>query len=266
MAWADNDRYLTQKGTRMFCTECGATLKNGVQFCTECGAKTKGDAVPPANAPAQTAAMPAQDPVQQTPSMQQTQPYAHPYAQQQPKKVSKAPLIVVLVLLLVAAMVAVVVIVVVPNIPFFGNSNEQATVEGTAEEAAEGAADEEMPSLKLEGAASQADRQQGTAITRSNLLAQDFILPKSDGEYYTAEELSSLSDFELYVARNEIYAYHGRMFVNADLQQHFASKSWYKPRYTPEEFDRMVVLNMYEKANAETILAIERSRNSPYAP
>lgn len=58
----------------------------------------------------------------------------------------------------------------------------------------------------------------------------------------------------------------GRMFSNEDLKNYFEAKSWYEPRYTPEEFDSLGdgAINEYEKANSQTILSIEQARNSQY--
>lgn len=52
----------------------------------------------------------------------------------------------------------------------------------------------------------------------------EYILPDSDSRAYTYDELSSLSNDELRLAINEIYARHGRIFDAADLQNYFNSK------------------------------------------
>lgn len=93
----------------------------------------------------------------------------------------------------------------------------------------------------------------------------DYVLPYSDSTYYTRAELERLSLWELYLARNEIFARHGRGFKNQDLVEYFATRRWYTERYTPEEFDAMPTpLNDYEQKNAELMLEIEKERNSPY--
>lgn len=91
----------------------------------------------------------------------------------------------------------------------------------------------------------------------------DYLLSDSSTRLYTRSELEPLSDYELYVARNEIFARHGRMFVNEDLQKHFDGKSWYSPQYAPEEFDRSMLSDI-EKKNAELIQQIETERGSSY--
>ncbi|MCR5178341.1 MAG: YARHG domain-containing protein [Lachnospiraceae bacterium] len=89
-----------------------------------------------------------------------------------------------------------------------------------------------------------------------------YILPDSDSRYYTEAELRSLTDDELRLARNELYARHGRKFKSKDLQDHFDSKDWYVPIYGADEFDRIQndILNDYEIANRDLIVKVEGSR------
>lgn len=93
-----------------------------------------------------------------------------------------------------------------------------------------------------------------------------YVLPDSSSYTYSAGELSYLSDWELYLARNEIYARHGRRFNNDDLQRYFNAQSWYTPLYSPEDFDARSgsILNDVERDNAATILSLEQSRGSAY--
>ncbi len=95
--------------------------------------------------------------------------------------------------------------------------------------------------------------------------SQDFILPNSSTELISEQDLEGLSDWELYIARNEIYARHGRGFKNKDLQEYFGSKSWYVERYTPEEFDANPTLSDIELQNVETIHNVEKARGSSHA-
>ena len=90
----------------------------------------------------------------------------------------------------------------------------------------------------------------------------DYILPGVDTGYIDRAVLEAMTDAELRLARNEIYARHGRMFDSADLDQYFRSTSWYIPAYSPEEFDALgdSVLNQYEIANRDLIVEIEAAR------
>ena len=59
--------------------------------------------------------------------------------------------------------------------------------------------------------------------------------------------------------RNEIYARHGCNFNNIDIRSYFESQSWYHPvdGLNASNFDSSI-LNDYELANIDTILAYER--------
>lgn len=93
---------------------------------------------------------------------------------------------------------------------------------------------------------------------------ENYILPYSNSRLITRSDIASFSDFELYVARNEIYARLGRGFQNQDLQDYFNRKSWYVQRYSPEEFDAKVTVSDIERENALTIRKEEERRGSKY--
>ena len=59
----------------------------------------------------------------------------------------------------------------------------------------------------------------------------DYVFPDSSTRLLADEELGRLSAWELRVARNEIYARHGRLFNVDILIAHFESKLWYNGRY-----------------------------------
>ena len=68
--------------------------------------------------------------------------------------------------------------------------------------------------------------------------------------------LPDSSKSELRLARNEIFARHGRMFDDQELQDYFNSKSWYRGTIRPEDFSESM-LSETEKANIETIKKYE---------
>lgn len=104
------------------------------------------------------------------------------------------------------------------------------------------------------------DVEDESTVVSSDSGEDDFILPYSDSRYYTEEELSIYTKKELRLARNEIYAWHGRLFSSDDLQQYFNSKDWYNGYLTADQFDESV-LNDYEKKNLITIKAVEDRLN-----
>lgn len=79
-----------------------------------------------------------------------------------------------------------------------------------------------------------------------------FIFVNSDRVRLTPDDLRSLSQPQLRIARNEIYARKGRYFKDPSLTAHFSRFSWYRP-YTWD-----VSLNRFEDANVKLISSMER--------
>ena len=97
--------------------------------------------------------------------------------------------------------------------------------------------------------------------TGSSSSSSDYILPDSSARVYSASELQSYSQYELMLARNEIYARYGRGFNDQEIRQYFESKSWYHQKYTAEQFDSMASpLNSIEQQNVDTIYKVEHSK------
>ena len=78
--------------------------------------------------------------------------------------------------------------------------------------------------------------------------------------YLSQSEVSSMDRGELNLALNEIYARHGRIFTDPDLNAYFRSQSWYTPRYSADEFSQRVVFNDYESKNINLILNEQTNR------
>lgn len=84
-----------------------------------------------------------------------------------------------------------------------------------------------------------------------------YILPNSNTEYLTEADLTGLTDQELVLAKNEIFARHGRKFDTKEIRDYFLKTSWYEELYEPEFFDQNVYsfFNEYEWANLHLIRA-----------
>jgi len=83
---------------------------------------------------------------------------------------------------------------------------------------------------------------------------RQFIFADSDQRALSWDELTGLSGSELRVARNEIYARHGRIFKDQQLAQYFSQFSWYSPTQTE------VHLSDLERKNVTLIQQAESSR------
>ena len=86
--------------------------------------------------------------------------------------------------------------------------------------------------------------------------SSDYVLPGSSSQYLSASDVKNLSSYQLMIARNEIYARHGRKFNDSELQAYFNSKSWYKGTVNPEDFSTSV-FNDYEIKNIQLIQSYE---------
>ena len=73
----------------------------------------------------------------------------------------------------------------------------------------------------------------------------------------TAADLEGLSEWELDVMRNEIFARYGRGFNRVDLQAHFDAQPWYTRRYHPEDFPTDRLLTDIQESNAGFILTYQ---------
>ncbi len=109
----------------------------------------------------------------------------------------------------------------------------------------------------------EAERLLAAESAQGGHLDADYVLPDSSTRSLSSSELQDMSDYELFVARNEIFARHGRIFQKQELREHFGSKSWYHGTVSPEAFSDSMLSDM-ERKNIETIKAIEQSRNSQY--
>ena len=288
----------------MKCVRCGEELKADVVFCEKCGTKVQrvgdseaktevlkhdrsSDKVPnaaggnetnqdpkkPDTSGVDVSAYPTavQPPVGE-PVFSQTTPMPPVSEQKQyvaassaesvsppQTKKSKLPIIIAIV----ASAVALVAVTVLIVTFVLGEEDE------SSKETAQNYAVQKEQELASNSATSQ-QKESATQPSSSSSIddvinsPDGFILPESDTRYYSDSELNALTDYQLYLARNEIYARYGREFKNQDLHDYFWNKYWYSPRYSADSFDSIVTLNVYEKKNADTILAIEKRRRSSY--
>ncbi len=106
---------------------------------------------------------------------------------------------------------------------------------------------------------SQSSNAQSSSNTNTNNNG-GFIFPNSDSSYLSNAQVSTLSDNDLQLAINEIYARRGRIFKDASLNAYFNSQSWYEGKYTAEEFEKNVKFNTYEQKNLQLLINERRSR------
>jgi tetratricopeptide (TPR) repeat protein len=101
------------------------------------------------------------------------------------------------------------------------------------------------------GSPSQYRADNDTALANTAVGQLDFVFADSDVRHLTRIELQKLSEDQLQIARNEIFARRGRYFKDDRLSSYFAKLAWYRPAVWD------VPLNPIEKANVDFIQSLE---------
>ena len=281
----------------MYCVNCGKSIRDGARFCVSCGTPavdspgadiqdTPG-AVPSdqATAPLETTAPmtePAPIPVQAPatpPAFTPAQPPTSTRTSGGEGRISYG---------LTSAIVLVVMALTAVGIHYAYNQIYLPTVQPQAQVVEEEAIPAVQPSTSSAATEQQASSSASTPSSTGQSAAtdtgttstpqpsaaaqtpvsSDYVLPDSATRLYSRGELEPLDNFTLYVARNEIFARHGRIFSNQDLRDYFGSKSWYHGTIDPKDFDAGYeaggYLNDTERANVNTIKDVEQARGSSY--
>lgn len=115
----------------------------------------------------------------------------------------------------------------------------------------------------------------GKGVADDNANVQDVVVEqvatvkekandKPQGKYpftskrkVTSKDVDKMSMHNLRIMRNEIYARHGYIFDDQELQAHFDGQSWYQPT------TKSVTLKGVEKYNVEFIKQFEQARFNP---
>lgn len=86
-----------------------------------------------------------------------------------------------------------------------------------------------------------------------------YIIPGSDTRLITEDDLYGFDADMCKLARNEIYARHGRIFEDEGLNNYFNRQTWYVGYQTAEEFDD-AELSDVERKNLDTIVKYEKEQ------
>lgn len=82
----------------------------------------------------------------------------------------------------------------------------------------------------------------------------EYIFPYSDSKYLKKSDVKDLPLDTISLAKDELYARHGRMFNIIDTQRHFEECGWYTAIYTEAEWNEYgdsYFFNKYEKKNRD---------------
>lgn len=82
------------------------------------------------------------------------------------------------------------------------------------------------------------------------------VFPDSSNKALSAQDVTGKSSEEIWLAKNEIFARHGRNFTNPKLAEHFGKQPWYQPdssyndsKLSPLERRNSMYLNIVELDN-----------------
>ena len=277
----------------MNCPSCGANVSDGAKFCPKCGTRINAAGTPGGPAGHKQQPKPVSPKQQPKPA-----PQGKPPKQKKSKNGLIAVLVTVLVLALCACGGYVgyrLYQKLAGQTTLSRNENREdkdwgedekprekkTTEEETAEEettAEETSAEETLPAQTTSAALGTTAYGEGAAATTAwdinaaqttaawdinsaSAAADEYILPDSSTRYLTGTDIAGLTSEELRLARNEIYARHGRKFKDEALQAYFNSKSWYAGTIEPERFSDDALLNDVERKNLELIKAREAVLN-----
>ncbi len=256
----------------MKCPKCGNTLSDSAKFCPKCGTKLKAPGSPASgNAPVKNRQQ------AQPRGSQQTQPVSPgrmtPQAQPVLPKRSNAPIII--------AIIAVVLVLggaaVGTSLFLLSRRQEKTSISSDVWSGADsGKTETETRSQAVEKTSEAPETTAAPSATTSPVVTtapaqpaasetpagvEGYILPDSSVRYLTDQDLIGLSSEQLRLARNEIYARHGRKFKDEYLQAYFNGQSWYQGTVEPDRFNDDALLNDVERKNLELIKAREAVLN-----
>lgn len=78
------------------------------------------------------------------------------------------------------------------------------------------------------------------------------LFPFTSTRKITYDDICELSEYELKIMRNEIYARHGYIFDSEDMKRFFSQQSWYRP------VSKNITLSSTERYNVEFIKSYEQ--------
>lgn len=236
----------------MFCKNCGKELKDGALFCTGCGHKV----LMPGSS-AQSRQPEVQKPVQRV-------SVPKPVRKSKPA-VNLLPWIVVGILIIVVAVLGYFLWLKRSDAPFEDDevieTMEDSMPDSIPEDVQEPSDSEDKEDIAPAEPAEEPEETEPAEEPEEEAPEEEevsqYFLPTSSSEYLTMSDLEGFSQDDCRMARNELYARHGRRFDDPNLQAYFDALDWYEGTIEPADFDESV-MNEYEIANRDLIVQYEK--------
>ena len=271
----------------MFCTKCGKQVRDGLKYCTNCGAPIKQH---------ESAATGSQSRIVAggKVNLKKDDDNVKPAAVSQPsnsisfntvntggnapvKKPKKNKGIKIAIITILGIILAILLIVFalvqtgVISISVSDNEKQESTLDKSKSSKREIEKERRAKEKESESEASTVPTVDQTEPNTMPTVAQtesvtvpstvamnsEFILPDSSTRVLDKSELAGFTAEQCRLARNEIYAKHGRMFDDAGLQNYFNSRSWYHGT-TPADRFSDTMLSDIEIQNRNLIITYEK--------
>lgn len=271
----------------MFCTKCGKQVRDGLKYCTNCGAPIKQH---------ESAATGSQSRIVAggKVNLKKDDDNVKPAAVSQPsnsisfntvntggnapvKKPKKNKGIKIAIITILGIILAILLIVFalvqtgVISISVSDNEKQESALDKSKSSKREKEKERRAKEKESESEASTVPTVEQTEPNTMPTVAQtesvtvpstvamnsEFILPDSSTRVLDKSELAGFSAEQCRLARNEIYAKHGRMFDDAGLQNYFNSRSWYHGTIPADRFSD-TMLSDIEIQNRNLIITYEK--------
>ena len=266
----------------MFCTKCGKQVRDGLKYCTNCGAPIKqhdGGGTGGQNRIVAGGKV----------NLKKDDDTAKPAAVSQPsnsisfntgntagnapvKKTKKNKGIKIAIITILGIILAILLIIFalvqtgVISISVSDNEKQESTLDKSKSSkrekekerrAREKESESESESESEANTMPTVAQAESVTVPGTVAMNREFILPDSSTRVLDKSELAGFTAEQCRLARNEIYAKHGRMFDDAGLQNYFNSRSWYHGTIPADRFSD-TMLSDIEIQNRNLIIAYEK--------
>ena len=258
----------------MFCSKCGEKVMDGSKFCANCGAAIGGNA---SRAGMKVDLNKSGD---LPPQGNYSSAAANNPKRNKPGKKRRLKMIIVIILALLLAVLTAATALVkagIISVAVVDNKTKERVfdTDRKSEIAKDGKTEDDKSSQNQDEKSDGSDKNE-KSIGESTKISErqtesmsseavtepvnnEYILPESSTRLLERKDLENLSAEQCRLARNELYARHGRMFDDAALQSYFESCSWYQGSIPAANFSD-TVLSEIEVKNRDFIVAYEKEK------
>ena len=240
----------------MFCSKCGKQVRDGMNYCTNCGEPVKKDE-------GGVNLKKDDDKV----GSAATLPHGNVSGKSNKAKKTKKNKGVKIVFITIAGIILALLLILfalvqtgIISISVDDSTNQESVLDKKSKSSKREKEKERRAKEKEseEGdVTTQAQTVQPATMPSTVAINNEFILPDSSVRVLDKSELSGFSAEQCRLARNEIYAKHGRMFDDAGLQNYFNSRSWYHGTIPAKQFNDNMLSDI-EIQNRNLIIAFEK--------